>query len=364
MVGPTATDALIIGGGPAGSAVAITLAQAGMRPHLIERQCTAPAGVCGGFLGWDAIAGLAELGVDPWRLGARPIRRFRLATATGCVEAALPATAAGISRRTLDNALIEAAAVAGAKVSRGQAARAVDPGNRTVRFDNGETLTADALFIAVGKHELRGATRNFSTSSIGLRTSLPPSPALNDALSDMVELHLFDKGYAGLLLQEDGSANLCISVDRERLNAAGSVPALITQLQQEAPLLRERLENASPRFDAVAGVPYGWRARRGHEGIFRIGDQSAVIASLAGDGIAIALASGASAAQALLAGGPEAAPGWQRKWRRQCNVPVGLAEALRHAAAAPVPRSMLMALLQFAPALGTKAAALTRIRRG
>lgn len=357
-------QALIIGGGPAGSTAAITLARAGMKPHLVERQATASAGVCGGFLGWDAIAALMELGIDAWKLGARPINRFRLATATRLVEAALPGLAAGISRRTLDNALIEAAASAGAIVSRGRSARAADPDARTVRFDDGETIAADALFLAVGKHELRGMARDFSTSSVGLRTSLPASPALEEALYDVVELHLFDKGYAGLLLQDDGSVNVCLSVSRDKLNAAGNVPALLDQLQHEMPLFRERLQGVPPHFDAVAGVPYGWRARECHKGIFRIGDQSAVIASLAGDGIAIALASGASAARGMLTGGPEAAPAWQRQWRRECNRPVGLAEALRHCAAAPLPRNALMALLQLAPSLGAGAAALTRIRKG
>ena len=361
---PTAgIEALIIGGGPAGSAAAITLARAGMKPHLIERQATASAGVCGGFLGWDAIAALMELGIDPWMLGARPISKFRLATATRCVEANLPATAAGISRRTLDNALIEAAGAAGAIVSRGRTARAADPKARAVRFDDGETLIAEALFLGVGKHELRGIARDFSTSSVGLRTSLPASAALGEALSDVVELHLFDKGYAGLLLQDDGTVNVCLSVSRDRLNAAGNIPALLDQLEHEAPLFAERLGGLSPHFDAVAGVPYGWRAHGSHKGIFRIGDQSAVIASLAGDGIAIALASGASAAGAMLTGGAEAAPAWQRKWRHECNRPVGLAEALRHCAAASLPRNALMALLQLAPGLATSAAALTRVRK-
>ena len=55
-------------------------------------------------------------------------------------------------------------------------------------------------------------------------------------------------------------------------------------------------------WEAVAGVPYGWRALATEAGLYRIGDQAAVIASIAGDGIAIALASGAAAANACLAG--------------------------------------------------------------
>ncbi|ANI79054.1 NAD(P)/FAD-dependent oxidoreductase [Sphingobium sp. EP60837] len=356
---------LIIGGGPAGSAAAITLARAGMTPHLVERQSTPQNGVCGGFLGWDAIAALEELGIDPWSLGAHRITGFRLVSSSRCVEAVLPGIAAGVSRRTLDSALIEAAATAGAVVSRGRTARAVDPLTRNVRFDDGETLTAEALFLGVGKHELRGMARDFSVSSVGLRTTLPASSALHDALAHRVELHLFNDGYAGLLLQEDGSVNLCLSVSRARLAAAGNVPALLEQLKREAPLLAERLSSTPPaHFDAIAGVPYGWRAQASHHGIFRIGDQSAVIASLAGDGIAIALTSGTSAAKALLASGPEAAPAWQRKWRRECSRPVDVAETLRQGAAAPLTRSALMTLLHLAPRLGTGAAALTRVRKG
>jgi 2-polyprenyl-6-methoxyphenol hydroxylase-like FAD-dependent oxidoreductase len=73
---------LIIGGGPAGSAAAITLARAGMTPHLVERQSTPQNGVCGGFLGWDAIAALEELGIDPWSLGAHRITGFRLVSSS------------------------------------------------------------------------------------------------------------------------------------------------------------------------------------------------------------------------------------------------------------------------------------------
>ncbi|HEX7742908.1 MAG TPA: FAD-dependent monooxygenase, partial [Sphingobium sp.] len=58
--------ALIIGGGPAGSAAAITLAQAGMQPHLLERHKAPRDCVCGSFIGWDALAALSNLGVDPW----------------------------------------------------------------------------------------------------------------------------------------------------------------------------------------------------------------------------------------------------------------------------------------------------------
>lgn len=361
---PPDAQALIVGGGPAGSAAALTLARAGLVPHLVERHAQSRNSVCGGFLGWDALAALNRLGIDPWSLGARPISRFRLVAGRRSVEAALPRTAAGLSRQTLDNALLTAAARAGAVITHGRSVRGADPLTRTVRFDDGDAMTCKALFLATGKHELRGLSRHFAHSSVGLRATLAPSSARLDELADVVELHLFDQGYAGLLLQEDGSANLCLSVTRDRLANAGNVPALLARLLDESPALAARLNGRLPaHFDAVAGVPYGWRARDSHKGIFRVGDQAAVIASIAGDGIAIALASGTSAAQALVSDGPDAAPGWQRQLNRQSRRPLAIAEALRHAAAAPATRSALLQLLHILPGLGTQAAALTRISR-
>ncbi|HEX8513535.1 MAG TPA: FAD-dependent monooxygenase, partial [Allosphingosinicella sp.] len=72
------TAALIVGGGPAGSAAAIALARAGVEAELVERTEGPHDTVCGGFLGWDSLAALDRLGLDPAALGARPIRRLRL----------------------------------------------------------------------------------------------------------------------------------------------------------------------------------------------------------------------------------------------------------------------------------------------
>jgi flavin-dependent dehydrogenase len=111
--------ALIVGGGPAGSAAAIALARAGVAAELIERSDGPHDIVCGGFLGWDALAALGRLGLDSAALGAHPIRRLRLVSAAHRIEVALPRLAAGLSRRTLDEALLGAAAAAGAEVARG-----------------------------------------------------------------------------------------------------------------------------------------------------------------------------------------------------------------------------------------------------
>ncbi|MDB5689493.1 MAG: hypothetical protein JWL91_1369 [Sphingomonas bacterium] len=360
------TDPLIVGGGPAGAAAAILLAGGAARPLIIDRNREAPDHLCGGFLGWDALAALAALGIDAAALGAAPIRRMRVIARGVRIESALPYAAAGLSRRTLDAALLAQAEKAGAGIERGVTVRAIDPAARSIRYDGGEEMSADALFLATGKHDLRGSSRPRAAAgadpAIGLRTRLTATPELARALAGTIELHLFAHGYAGLLLQEDGAANLCLSVAQSRLTAAGGTAEALIASLLEAPRLAERFGQARGHtaWQAVAAVPYGWRAEETPPGIFRLGDQAAVIASLAGDGVAIALASGRMAARHYLQGGAGAAPAYQRAFAAAARRPLRVAGALRAVGESPAAPALLGAFGRI-PGLPALLARLTRI---
>ena len=357
--------ALIVGGGPAGAAAAIALARAGLEPELIERSSGPGDKVCGGFLSADALSALNQLGIDVKALGARPITHLRLVSRNEQALLPLPFAAAGLSRRTLDSALLDEAARRGASIRRGIGAAAAYPACRAVRTRDGDLIGCDALFLATGKHELRGSARagiRPHSSSVGLRTELAPRASLELALQGCVELHLFDEGYAGLLLQEDGSCNLCLSVTGRRLAKGGNTRVLVSDLLAEAPLLGERIGRDRPvNWQAVAGVPYGWSTSDTRMGVFRLGDQAGVIASIAGDGLGLALASGLSAAHSLLTKGPMAAISWQARFRRSIRRPLALAELLRRAAGQPTSRRLMMALIEQAPTIAALAASSTRI---
>ena len=323
-----------MGGGPAGAAAAITLARAGATPLLFERSTEPQDALCGGFLSWTTLARLAALGIDAEALGAHPITRVRLIAGGRRREAALPYASAGLSRRTLDAALLTRAAAAGVAIERGVKAR--NHGDGLLHIEGGETLRPRALILATGKHDLRGLPRPHSESdSVGLRFRFVASPALSAAIGETIELHLFDHGYAGLLLQEDGFANLCMAFRRSRLSEAEGRPErLIADLASEAPLLGERLAGAAlGRAQAIAGVPYGWRARATTPGIYRIGDQAAAIPSLAGEGIGLALAGGRAAAAAVLRG--EAAEAFQPRLAAAVARPVRTASILWRIAERP-----------------------------
>jgi flavin-dependent dehydrogenase len=333
--------ALVIGGGPAGSIAALHLARGGMRPLLIERDSEGHDPVCGGFVSADALRLLSRSGIDPARLQGHPIERMRFFVQGRTLEAALPFPAVGLSRRRLDAVLVAAARQAGTEVEFGRSARTLSE-DRTLSLGDGGTVTADAIILATGKLNLRGVDRPGHSArgdaKVGLRRALRPAPSCRAALSGTIELHLFAGGYAGLVLQEDGLLNLCLSVSATRLReAAGSPDRLLAMICEEAPTLAERIGAASPigAWRSIACIPYGWRATRTSPGLFRVGDQAAVIASLAGDGIAIAIASATAASRALLRGGPAAAPAFQRDFARAARWPLACGEALRRIAETP-----------------------------
>jgi flavin-dependent dehydrogenase len=366
------TAALIAGGGPAGAAAAILLARGGATPLLIERQAEPHDIVCGGFLSWDALAMLGGLGVDAAALGARPIDRLRLVLGERSVERPLPRRAAGLSRRRLDTALLDAATKAGVAVERGIAIRRAE--RLTLHLADGSAIEGESLFLATGKHDLRGAGRRGRGGAIGLRTRLEPGAKTAEALAGVIELHLFPGGYAGLLLQEDGSLNFCLSASAARLTEAGGIPdRLIERLCSEAPLLGRRLETLvslssqgeglwrGDNWAAVSNIPYGWRADSTEPGLFRLGDQAAVIASLAGDGIAIALMTGGMAARCWLEQGATGALAYQRRLALVARRPLAVAAGLRALAEHAPLGAPLLHLAARIPGVAALAARLTRI---
>ncbi|QLC25623.1 FAD-binding monooxygenase [Parasphingopyxis algicola] len=335
------TAALIAGGGPAGLTAAIALARGGAEPLVLERHAETPDLLCGGFLSWQTLETLKRIGLESGRLGGHAIDRVGIFVGDRSRIARLPRPGMGLSRRRLDTLLREEAEAAGAEIRRGVAlSRADGPGD--IRLGDGGAISADALFLATGKYELRGLKRPVEREDgdawMGLRWRIPASAKLRKTIAGAIELHLFGHGYAGLLLQEDGSANLCMAVRRSRLRDAGGDPMdLLDRLALETPSLGERLagETLPGSADAVSRVPYGWRMRDGRHGLFRIGDQGAVIPSLAGEGIGIALASGEAAAQAYLRGGPAAAVDFQRNFARAARRPIAVASALKKLADHP-----------------------------
>jgi len=364
----TGTDAIVVGAGPAGAAAAIGLAHGGAKVLLLERARETGDALCGGFLSWQSLARLDALGIDRAALGGQRVTCVRLFAGRQCSETALPAPAMGVSRRRLDSALQAAAGATGAGLERGVHATMVE--NGSVQTRDGAALSAPALFLAAGKHGFRGFPREPAAWQradpvMGLRLRLPHHAALDRLVGEAVELHLFDRGYAGLVRQEDGTANLCLAVHKSRLDEAGGDPAaLLRALGDAAPRLGERLAHADwpQAIDAIGHVPYGWRARNTAPGLFRLGDQAGVIPSLAGEGMGLAFASADAAVAAWRHGGGGTAPAYQHILAARMARPFAIANLVWRTGENPRTARALVSLASSLPPLVRWAMSATRIR--
>jgi len=363
------TDAIVVGAGPAGSAAAIGLAQSGAQVLLLERARETGDALCGGFLSWQTLARLDALGIDGATLGGQRVTRVRLFAGQRMSETRLPGAALGVSRHRLDTVL-QAAAAAGAGLERGVHATGIADGS--VQTRDGAGLTAPAIFLAAGKHGFRGFAREPAAWQredpvMGLRLRLPAHPALERLVGEAVELHLFDRGYAGLVRQEDGSGNLCLAVHKSRLDEAeGDPAALLRVLGGALPQLGERLGFAdwSHSVDAIGRVPYGWRTADTAPGLFRLGDQAGVIPSLAGEGMGLAVASAAAAVAAWQRGAGGAAPGYQRALAARMARPFALANLIWRLGENPHSAALMTAGASLFPSLVRIVSRTTRIRSG
>ncbi len=350
---------VVVGGGPAGAAAALALARAGATPLLLEREATAAEKVCGEFLAADAVASLAALGLDVDRLGAVPIHEAVLASGRRDARIALPFAARGLPRAVLDAVLLHIAAGSGVTVRRGVTAVGAAPaaGGWRLRLSEGGALEARAVVLATGKHELRGVARGRRGGALGVKLPLEGVP-----IGGRIALLACAGGYAGLQPRPGGGANLCAALDPRApgaVAAAQGASAFLAHVAGGSALAARLLRDARPvlaRPLAVAGVPYGYLARGGPERLFRVGDQAAVIPSLCGDGVAMALRSGRLAAEAVL--GSRAAAAHHDAWAATVGGPMRLAgwlgALLEHSP------GLLVALAGLAPGAAAWAASRTR----
>jgi flavin-dependent dehydrogenase len=381
-------ETVIIGGGPAGSAAAIALSRYGVPVRLLERKSNAHHKVCGEFISVEAARYLEGLGVNLAALGAEPIRNARFYNGERALDFPLPFTAWSLSRYRLDRALLEQAELAGAAVERGttvrQLARVGDKWELLTRNRSGQrsAMSANAVFLATGKHELRDWKRRPHAQrrsvvkrlyhhkrhhdSIGFKMHFSPSPWQQHAWQDTVEVHLFNGGYAGFEPIEQGGVNLSFLIRQDIYKACGGDwPAMLEWLSATSSHMKHRLADLTPYWQAplaISGVPYGYLRSPDHAlpGLFPLGDQTAVIPSFAGDGIAIALHTALLAARLHAAGGDSKA--YQHQAHADLTRPVRHAEQLANLLAYRLGRKAAFMCARRWPALLSAAALRTRIR--
>jgi flavin-dependent dehydrogenase len=359
----SSVDVAVIGGGPAGSALAALLARGDLRVELLERDTFPRDKLCGEFLSGESQRLLGRLGCLERILELRPpkLERARFTTARGrVVEAPLPDPALGISRRALDVTLFQHASDCGARAAQGTDVVAVTPAASAVRLevrrrdpDAEDPSTVEAAWVvgAHGRRERldRKLQRRFLERThpyLGLKRHFRPvvgdrGDALRRELTGWVEVHAFEGGYCGLNFIETGEVNVCMLLEKRAATGLESTrwDAVASHLSCANLHLGKRLAALEPSEDSVHSVgqvPFTPK-ERGVWPILFVGDAAGVITPLCGDGQAMALESAVMLGSLLLDAPREATREdwdemfrrWDRLWRREFQRRIRLGRALQ-----------------------------------
>lgn len=396
-------DVAVVGAGLAGSALALRLAAHGRHVVLLERDRFPRDKLCGEFLSTEVRELLLELGVLSEVLACEPhpIRRARLFAPPDArgrqrapLQLDLPGTGLGLSRRTLDGVLASKAARRGVHVVTGADVRGFERTTDT-RWQLDVRLRAHdrtperrhekhvriraRVFVAAWGRRSRLDTRlarDFTavrSPFVAFKHHLQPAtdsaghPCATALLDGHVELHVFDGGYCGLSLIEDGSVNACTLLALERhggLRPKGW-PDVARHLARHSPSLASRLATLAPRPDrqlqSIAQIPFDLK-ERARDGVLFVGDAASMLAPLAGDGQAMALESALQLADLIdhhFPLPPERA--WEREWRRRYELRLHLGRALQATTLRPRAARLARAFLDVVPGLGP---AIIRATRG
>ncbi|HEX7067814.1 MAG TPA: NAD(P)/FAD-dependent oxidoreductase [Candidatus Limnocylindria bacterium] len=326
----TALDAIVVGAGPAGSAVAAALSRVGARVVLVERAHHPRPKACAEYASPRIVDELARIGLpfEAWSTDAVPLSGMHLHAGGRVVRIEYAdrtgrRPAWGVDRRRFDARLAEHAAASGAELREGVAV--VD-----VSLDDGRVTGVRLRDLSDGRDEALRApwvigadgARSSVARLLGVerRVGFPRRLGLVahhsgiPALTDHGEMHVGNGYYVGLAPTPGGELNVGMALplaDGGRPAAArfdgavAGIPAVARRLRETARLTPIR--GAAPIGHRVADVAGpGW---------LLIGDAAGFVDPFTGEGIHRALRSARAAAEAITGGG-DVVSAYRRERRR------------------------------------------------
>lgn len=293
-------DTAIIGGGLAGLALAIQLADQGISVVVFEKEQYPFHRVCGEYISmeaWDFLCALS-LPLEQWNLPR--INRLQVTAPDGRkLETKLPLGGFGVSRFKLDASLAAIAQSRGVQVMEGakvEALAVVGNGYELqVRMGGGtQSFAARVCCGAWGKRSNMDLKwqRPFVTASgtrisnwVGVKYHIRSSwPA------DLIGLHNFKDGYCGISKIEDGWNCLCYLTRAVNLKGL-SIPQLEATLMSRNLFLEQVLSNNKLREGfpvTISQVSFAPKTQV-EQGVLLLGDAAGMITPLCGNGMSMAL---------------------------------------------------------------------------
>ncbi len=315
-------DAVIVGAGPAGSALAIRLARAGHAVLVLDRAHFPREKPCSEYLSPGTIRSLDELGVLDSVLAANPARLagLRITGPDGVIMEGRFAVSHGypppfpfalsLPRRTFDHILRDAATAAGAEVCEGVSVEDLVYEDGAVagvvaRDEDGGRAMHHAR-VVVGADGLRSNVARClggnGALSIGpRRVALTAHVAGFANVNDWGELHVSTEGYVGLGPVGDGITTIALVLP-------------LAAVRRRLPDLRAHFFAELERFPGLAGRGTGaritrqilvtgpfarWSRRPVADGALLVGDAADFFDPFTGQGIYAAVHGAALAATTL-----------------------------------------------------------------
>jgi menaquinone-9 beta-reductase len=404
----TGFHAVVIGAGPAGSAAAIWLAQAGWRVALVEKQCFPRRKVCGECVAASNLPLLQALGIGAaFQAAAGPeLHAVSLLCGECSARAALPPAdgtsspwGRALGRDTLDSLLLEQARRSGVTVLQPWAVQGLHGRAGAWRCSLGP---ADAGPTAAAATQLQlytpvviDAHGAWDTQSIPSTAEpvagLAPAARRVRQESDLLAfkasftgaqmpggtIHVLalEGGYGGMVLADAGTSTLACCIRRDRLRelrraSPGLNAGEVVQvwLQRQCAGVAQALAGATRTGPWLACGPLAPGVRlTANDPVFRIGNAAGEAHPILGEGISMALQSAALLCARLLRQpglrhepSPADLADIQRRysadWRYNFAPRLQLATTFAHAAMRPGASQLLMRLLQPWPGLLTQGA--------
>jgi len=311
-------EAIVVGGGPGGSALAAALARGGRRVLLLDKASFPRHKACSEYINAGGVQLLDEIGMlaEVIAAGGHRMEAMKVHSPHGqCFvsnfEKAEPGRAAlGLSRFRLDHLLLERARTTGVEAyERAHVRGVLQESGRVVGVEAtidgvSEFLRAPLVIGADGHHsvvsrELEVDARVRWPSKTGL---VAHYRGVTD-LDRFGEMHVGRGFYAGLAPLEDGLTNVAVVANAGAINArTGSIETFFANSLEALPAVARKFRSAE-RVGAIRGV--GSMARRAREtvgdGFLLVGDAASFLDPFTGEGIYEALMGAKLAAPVALA---------------------------------------------------------------
>jgi len=356
-------DIILIGGGLAGLAASLDLVGQGHRVVVVERKQYPFHKVCGEYVSNEVLPYLRRLGADPAALAPAAISQFLLSSPGGRVlTAPLDLGGFGVSRYALDDFLYQLAVARGVAFHLKSTVTdvAFDPAadQHRVTLADGRQLSARVVLGTYGKRAAldRQLQRSFFAQrshylGVKYHLRLPGFPR------DLIALHNFADGYAGISAIEEDKLCFCYLTTRQNLKAHGTIPAMEQAVLARNPRLREILGAAEvlyPQPEVINEISFAPK-QPVEQHVLMVGDAAGLITPLCGNGMAMALhgaALAAAAAHAFLSGGTtrgamEAA--YAQAWHGQFGTRLRVGRAVQRLFGGPVLSELVIGGLRHWP---------------